>query len=524
MAHIYRLIFLVFILFSSSAHSSPQCNPEKYPHNNTDVDKWGFSWVCKIRQDGWTDCGWNFSGKYFSNGYFYNKCSFKQIEMDDFDKCAAWNNKFNSMPSDDAPTDADGYRPVGKSSACFNPDYDSFNPDPNPLTPGKGCVMNFDREIAWQNRDDPSGKWWSRGKFSTVPPQVCDLTDYSDSKDPKEESCPEGYEKSKYADVCIPLEKKDANCPDGYEPSQYVPNICIPKESKPDPFDPDPTKPGGPGPISPGPGGTCPDGYTRDGGSCFKTPKPGGPGPVNPDPGGDGGGGGGGGVKPGDPGPVDPTNPVPCPEGQEKNSTGQCVPKSGQCPEGQEKNSQGQCVPKTTCDPDPKWPEKCTPCEKDALNPNICKEDPGECKPDPAVPDKCGEGGGGEGSFGGTCEAGFTCKGDVIQCAIAKEQHMRGCRLFDTKNAESQLYDKEKGKEGDQTKDLKGNENINMANRIDTSDAFGGGGSGVQDLSITVMGQSITLPFSKINSGLDALGRVLVAVSFLIALRIVGRG
>ena len=63
-----------------------------------------------------------------------------------------------------------------------------------------------------------------------------------------------------------------------------------------------------------------------------------------------------------------------------------------------------------------------------------------------------------------------------------------------------------------------------MANRIDTSDAFGGGGSGVQDLNITVMGQSITLPFSKINTGLDALGQVLLAVSFLIAFRIVGRG
>jgi hypothetical protein len=216
---------------------------------------------------------------------------------------------------------------------------------------------------------------------------------------------------------------------------------------------------------------------------------------------------------------------IPCPTGYSKNASGACekdAPPS--CPPGEEKNPEGLCVPKP-CEPDPKWPEKCTACEKDALNPNVCKDDPGKCVPDPAIPDKCkGTGDGEEGSFGGSCEAGFTCKGDVIQCAIAKEQHIRACKLFDTKNAESQLYDKEKGKEGDQTKDLKGNENINMANRIDTSDAFGGGGSGVQDLSITVMGQSITLPFSKINSGLDALGRVLVAVSFLIALRIVGRG
>lgn len=464
------------------------------------------------------------------NAGFEEKDGQCKAPLSDLDKCAAWNDEFNSMPQDDRPTDADGYRPIGVSSACFDTDYDSFNPRPSPLSPGKGCVMNFDREIAWQNRDDPSGKWWSRGKFSTVSPQVCDLTEYSGPKDPpKDDACPSGYEKSKYADVCIPLEEKPANCPPGYEESQYVKGICIPEEQKPDPFDPDPTNPKGPGPYDPKPDGSCDPGYVRDGASCYKDPKP-----KQPDP-----------TDPKQPGPGDscpegysknasgmctkdtftPGPGIPCPTGYSKNASGACekdAPPS--CPPGEERNSEGLCVPKP-CEPDPKWPEKCTACEKDALNPLVCKDDPGKCVPDPAIPDKCkGTGDGEEGSFGGTCEAGFTCKGDVIQCAIAKEQHIRACKLFDTKNAESQLYDKEKGKEGDQTKDLKGNENINMANRIDTSDAFGGGGSGVQDLNITVMGQSITLPFSKINSGLDALGRVLVAVSFLIALRIVGRG
>ena len=34
-------------------------------------------------------------------------------------------------------------------------------------------------------------------------------------------------------------------------------------------------------------------------------------------------------------------------------------------------------------------------------------------------------------SFGGSCGAAFTCDGDAVQCAIAKEQHQRDCQLFD---------------------------------------------------------------------------------------------
>lgn len=36
-----------------------------------------------------------------------------------------------------------------------------------------------------------------------------------------------------------------------------------------------------------------------------------------------------------------------------------------------------------------------------------------------------------KGEFGGVCAGGFTCKGDAIQCAIAKEQHKRNCQFWD---------------------------------------------------------------------------------------------
>ena len=142
-----------------------------------------------------------------------------------------------------------------------------------------------------------------------------------------------------------------------------------------------------------------------------------------------------------------------------------------------------------------------------------------------------GTGGNGEGDgkeepsqFGGACAAGFTCKGDAIQCAIAHEQHKRACRLFDDPSPESQLYLANKGKEGNQTTDLPGNETVNVAGRIDSSDALGAGSSGVSDLNVTVWGKAVTLPFSMVNPYLAALGNVLLAVSFLLALRIVARG
>src|SRR5690606_10865770 len=76
-----------------------------------------------------------------------------------------------------------------------------------------------------------------------------------------------------------------------------------------------------------------------------------------------------------------------------------------------------------------------------------------------------------ESSFGGSCQANFACDGDAIQCAIAKEQHIRACKLFDDPSPESLLYEANKGKEGNQTGDLPGNETVSIAGRIDMSNA-----------------------------------------------------
>ena len=134
-----------------------------------------------------------------------------------------------------------------------------------------------------------------------------------------------------------------------------------------------------------------------------------------------------------------------------------------------------------------------------------------------------GDGDGEKGGFGGSCMSGFACEGDAIQCVIAREQYARNCKLFDDKSAESDLYNANKGKTGNQTGDLPGNETIRLSGRIDTSDPLGGGGC-IGDLSITVWGQGVSLPLSNLCQHLAMLGNILVAVSMLMAARIVTRG
>lgn len=124
-------------------------------------------------------------------------------------------------------------------------------------------------------------------------------------------------------------------------------------------------------------------------------------------------------------------------------------------------------------------------------------------------------------AFSGACGVDFKCDGDAIQCAIVREQHNRNCKLFDLKSTESELYEKEKNKEGDQTKELPGNESIDMNNRIKTDDLLGAGG-GIMDLNVTVWGRSISLPLSQLNAAIQYLGNILIAVAMLAAVRIVG--
>lgn len=178
----------------------------------------------------------------------------------------------------------------------------------------------------------------------------------------------------------------------------------------------------------------------------------------------------------------------------------------------------------------------------------VCIKDPappdgdGKC-PEGSVKvnDKCvftepGTGGGGNGNgsgngngdgddksgFGGSCAAGFACEGDAIQCAIAKEQHIRNCKLFDDKSPESDLYKAEAAKDRsrDVTKDLPGNETIDVSSKLSRENLLGGAAC-ISDLNIQVWGKAISLPISTVCPALGYLGYVLVTVASLAAFRIV---
>lgn len=378
-------------------------------------------------------------------------------------------------------------------------------------------------------------------------------------------SCNEGYSENSSGDSCLPI--PPPSCP---PETTRINGICVPDKECPDGY----VRVNGvcqkPPKCRPGPAGdwtttssaaeiTCfggcvislapsdigvplPEGGvlwthagTYTGGECSGTGSGGpGDGPGSGDPGeGPGSGDPGEGPGAGDPGDgtgASPTPPKPVPPGSPSPPPPQPQPpnEDGTCPPGTFKSG-SSCI---------KNPE---PPNGDGVCPPGTSKVNGTCVYSVPSPGDGGGGGGsppggggpgtgtGEGSsFGGNCAAGFACTGgDAIQCAIAKEQYVRNCKLFDDKSSpEAQRYlTAVTAPPSNATDGLPGNETVNLGpSRFDQTDSLGVGGSGMSDLTVVVMGSSISLPFSRINPYLAMFGNVLVAVSLILAARIVARG
>lgn len=126
--------------------------------------------------------------------------------------------------------------------------------------------------------------------------------------------------------------------------------------------------------------------------------------------------------------------------------------------------------------------------------------------------------------FGGACDR-FSCKGDAIQCAIAKEQHNRNCALFEKKTAlsdkgQSMIDGNDDGSLTNPAKD--GNrEVVNVGGMVSEGSNIGGGQ--FTDTVISMPhGGNVTLPFSKLNFVMQILGTFLLAGAYINAARIVG--
>lgn len=125
-------------------------------------------------------------------------------------------------------------------------------------------------------------------------------------------------------------------------------------------------------------------------------------------------------------------------------------------------------------------------------------------------------------SFSGSCGS-FTCAGDAVQCAIAREQHTRNCQLFSATNQETQQYETSKSETGNRTNAVPITPVAISPGSFDQTPVFGAGAC-IADLQVTVWGSQLALPLSTICPQLEWLRALLLTISFLLAVRIVSRG
>jgi hypothetical protein len=225
-----------------------------------------------------------------------------------------------------------------------------------------------------------------------------------------------------------------------------------------------------------------------------------------------------------------PATPDTCKGGQpgQVNGVTVCVPFSKDSPTVTDQKKDG-----TTTGPagtETKSETKTTECSNGSCNTtttttnssgtsvttNVTNQPKGEyCAANPGGKE-CSDGS----AFSGDCTAGFTYDGDAIQGAIAKEVYNQNC-IWNKVTPESAKYDTAKVKTGNQTTNLPGNETVAISSAsFNTSNALGAG-SCISNLTLNVLGSSVTLPLSNICPWLAYFRYILLAVGFFMAYRIV---
>lgn len=130
--------------------------------------------------------------------------------------------------------------------------------------------------------------------------------------------------------------------------------------------------------------------------------------------------------------------------------------------------------------------------------------------------------------FGGSCGS-YSCSGDAIQCAIAIKQHQDRCDDLAGLNeyAEAKaLGDKIlNGQNDDDVNDFlnpSGANVVDVGAMLTESGDYSFTSQGFEDVTFSILGQTVVVPFSRANTYLEILGYILLACSYLYALRIVG--
>lgn len=145
---------------------------------------------------------------------------------------------------------------------------------------------------------------------------------------------------------------------------------------------------------------------------------------------------------------------------------------------------------------------------------SVVQDSAGYCKENPGA-EVCGEGGA---EWAGGCDdpgrVMHECKGDPIQCAIAEQTLRTRCALAasdEVVQAFKDIVDFDGTGEGEGL-DRK---EISVPETLDVMEI--GGGEGLVDKSYTVMGRTITVPFSAINTYLDIFGAAMMMIAWIVA-------
>lgn len=148
--------------------------------------------------------------------------------------------------------------------------------------------------------------------------------------------------------------------------------------------------------------------------------------------------------------------------------------------------------------------------------PDFCQSNPGHivCK------------GEDEGTFGGSCSAGFQCSGDAVQCAQAEAAWKSAC-ASDVSGMTDQINDGSAAMAAGAASGLGipgGSDAFDLGSRLSEVPLFGSSGGCPSDVSVNVGGTSYTIAFSSMCPQLQVLGVALMAFAYLVAGFIVFRG
>lgn len=124
------------------------------------------------------------------------------------------------------------------------------------------------------------------------------------------------------------------------------------------------------------------------------------------------------------------------------------------------------------------------------------------------------------GRFGGSCSAGFQCEGDGVQCAIARETFLRNCQLFEP--SESSAIGLAAAAASAPALPAS-SVSFNLESRLSQVPLFGSSGGCPPDAAVSILGQSVALPFSRMCDSLAILAVAMKALALLVAALIVFR-